>query len=69
MLRNETASPEETTTALDALRILVEPIDLANGEPPCSGPAQPLAGQYTCMWLALEQQPHACLIKKPRAFP
>ncbi len=36
-LRNQTAEPEETLAALEALRILVEPIDLANGAP--SGPA------------------------------
>jgi len=32
-LRNQTAEPEETLAALEALGILVEPIDLANGAP------------------------------------
>lgn len=63
MLRNDTAAPEETTAALDALRILVEPIDLANGASTCSSPAQPLAEQCPGMWLALQQQPRACLVQ------
>ena len=63
MLRNDTAAPEETIAALDGLRILVEPIDLANGAPSCSGPAQPLAEQCTSMWLAQEQTLRARLVQ------
>lgn len=46
-LRNETAEPEETLAALEALRILVEPIDLANGAPSMA---------VTCLRAACVQQ-------------
>ncbi len=52
MLRNDTAVPEETTAALDALRILVEPIDLANGAPAYPSPTH-ICLQGNPPWLAL----------------
>ena len=36
MLENSTATPADLTAALQAVRYLVEPIDMANGVPLCS---------------------------------
>ena len=58
MLRNNTATPEETAAALDALRILVEPIDLANGAPACASPHKRLQGSP--WWSGAAAPAHAC---------